>query len=146
MKRTAIVLAGVVIAVALIPLTAGAFDSGSTGADGDFNPSVSTEVQLPPNGILNYRSVNIPTGVTVTFNKFNYLRCALVPTITHIGVLPPLKSNDPYFMLYHLSFIQRYESVQFFHFFAVKVAKAILVVICHTTSARIKHSAYSRGK
>jgi hypothetical protein len=30
---------------------------------------VSVEVPLPPNGILNYRSVNIPIGVTVTFKR-----------------------------------------------------------------------------
>lgn len=46
-----------------------AFDSGSTGADGAFNPSASQSVQLPPDGVLNYTSVNIPTGVTVTFKK-----------------------------------------------------------------------------
>ena len=45
------------------------FDSGSTGADGVFNPATNTEVQLPGNGILNYITVNIPTGVTVTFKK-----------------------------------------------------------------------------
>ena len=46
-----------------------AFDSGSTGADGVLNPAVSTEIELPPSGILNYTSVTIPTGVTVTFKK-----------------------------------------------------------------------------
>ena len=53
----------------LLSCTALAFDSGSTGLDGDLNPPVSTEVLLPPNGILNYRSVNIRTGVTVTFKR-----------------------------------------------------------------------------
>ena len=46
-----------------------AFNSGSTGADGAFNPTVDTQLQLPPSGILNYTSVNIPAGVTVTFAK-----------------------------------------------------------------------------
>ncbi|MBI5103054.1 MAG: hypothetical protein HZB33_14660 [Nitrospirae bacterium] len=46
-----------------------AFTSGSTGADGPFNPTTNTEVVLPPDGILNYTTVNIPTGVTVTFKK-----------------------------------------------------------------------------
>ena len=69
MKRTVIVLAAMTIAFALLPSTAAAFDSGSTGADGDFNPQQNTEVVLPPNGILNYRSVNIPLGVTVTFKR-----------------------------------------------------------------------------
>lgn len=48
---------------------ASAFDSGSTGADGAFNPVVSTQVPLPANGVLNYTSVNIPLGVVVTFAK-----------------------------------------------------------------------------
>jgi hypothetical protein len=46
-----------------------AFDSGSTGADGALNPTVNTEIVLPPSGILNYTTVNIPAGVTVTFKK-----------------------------------------------------------------------------
>lgn len=52
-----------------MPLQAMAFDSGSTGADGAFNPQSSTEVTLPENGILNYTTVVIPSGVTVTFKK-----------------------------------------------------------------------------
>ena len=46
-----------------------AFDSGSTGADGVLNPNVDTEVVLPPSGVLNYTSINIPTGVTVRFKR-----------------------------------------------------------------------------
>lgn len=46
-----------------------AFVSGSTGADGAFNPTANIEVALPANGILNYTTVNIPSGVTVTFKK-----------------------------------------------------------------------------
>lgn len=46
-----------------------AFDSGSTGADGALTPTVNTEVVLPPSGILNYTSINIPNGVTVTFKR-----------------------------------------------------------------------------
>lgn len=45
------------------------FVSGSTGADGAFNPTATTEVQLPVNGIFNFTTVNIPAGVTVTFKK-----------------------------------------------------------------------------
>jgi len=69
MKKVANVLAGIVAIVGLLPGSGACFDSGSTGADGDFNPSVSTEVPLPPNGVLNYRSVNIPAGVTVRFKR-----------------------------------------------------------------------------
>ncbi len=46
-----------------------AFDSGSTGADGAFNPTASMQLQLPPSGIFNFTTVNIPSGVTVTFSK-----------------------------------------------------------------------------
>ena len=46
-----------------------AFNSGSTGADGAFNPTVNTQVVLPPSGVLNYTTVNIPVGVEVTFKK-----------------------------------------------------------------------------
>lgn len=46
-----------------------AFNSGSTGADGAFNPTQSQTVQLPPNGIFNFTSVNIPAGVTIKFAK-----------------------------------------------------------------------------
>jgi hypothetical protein len=53
----------------LAPLGAHAFDSGSTGADGAFNPTVNTTVPLPPSGIFNYTSVSIPAGVTVTFQR-----------------------------------------------------------------------------
>lgn len=56
-------------ALLLAPTFAFAFNSGSTGADGAFNPTVNTELELPPNGIFNFTSVNVPTGVTVTFKK-----------------------------------------------------------------------------
>lgn len=46
-----------------------AYESGSTGADGALNPTVDTQIQLPPDGVLNYTNVNIPSGVTVTFAK-----------------------------------------------------------------------------
>lgn len=43
--------------------------SGSTGADGAFSPTANVSVQLPESGVLNYTSMNIPAGVTVTFKK-----------------------------------------------------------------------------
>lgn len=46
-----------------------AYDSGSTGADGDFSPTVNTELQIPASGVFNFTTVNIPAGVTVTFKK-----------------------------------------------------------------------------
>ena len=46
-----------------------AFNSGSTGADGVLNPTAPTEIQLPESGVLNYASINVPTGVTVKFRR-----------------------------------------------------------------------------
>jgi hypothetical protein len=45
------------------------FSSGSTGALGAFNPTSNTTVTLPPDGVLNYTTINIPSGVTVTFAR-----------------------------------------------------------------------------
>lgn len=45
------------------------FNSGSTGADGAFNPTANTELVLPLDGVFNFTTVNIPSGVTVTFKK-----------------------------------------------------------------------------
>lgn len=55
--------------LALASPLACAFESGSTGADGAFSPTVNTEVELPASGILNYTTVNIPAGVTVKFKR-----------------------------------------------------------------------------
>jgi len=46
-----------------------AFDSGSTGADGEFAPTANTALQIPASGVFNFTTVNIPAGVTVTFLK-----------------------------------------------------------------------------
>lgn len=43
------------------------YNSGSTGADGVFAPTANVAVPVPPGGIFNFTTVNIPTGVTVTF-------------------------------------------------------------------------------
>jgi hypothetical protein len=47
----------------------GTFVSGSTGADGAFNPASNTELQMPSSGVFNFTTVNIPYNVTVTFKK-----------------------------------------------------------------------------
>ena len=56
-----------------LPSTASAFDSGSTGADGDFNPTANRILNcystVNHDGVFNFGSVNIPSGVTVTFKK-----------------------------------------------------------------------------
>lgn len=71
-QRLAARLAASALAVSAALCSASAYaavNSGSTGADGPFNPTVNTEVVLPPSGVLNYTTVNIPAGVTVTFKK-----------------------------------------------------------------------------
>lgn len=57
------------ICLGIFSMSAHAFDSGSTGADGVLSPTVNTTVELPTSGILNYTTVNIPTGVTVKFKR-----------------------------------------------------------------------------
>jgi len=56
-------------ALAMFSVAATAFNSGSTGTDGAFSPSENVTVQVPSSGILNYTTVNIPAGVTVTFQN-----------------------------------------------------------------------------
>jgi hypothetical protein len=67
MKRFALLFAAVCMWCYALPALA--FNSGSTGADGAFSPPANIAVQLPDSGVLNYTTVNIPTGVTVTFLK-----------------------------------------------------------------------------
>jgi hypothetical protein len=63
-------LAVVITAVVLTATPVHAqFSSGSTGADGAFNPASNVTVTLPANGVLNYTTVNIPSGVTVKFAR-----------------------------------------------------------------------------
>ncbi|MFN7882219.1 MAG: hypothetical protein ACK5PF_04285 [bacterium] len=61
--------AALLAATCVLTAHAQTFNSGSTGADGALNPTVNTEIQLPESGILNYTSINIPTGVTVSFRR-----------------------------------------------------------------------------
>jgi hypothetical protein len=62
---------GPLLTVALLAFAAAAqgFESGSTGADGAFNPTVDRVVALPDDGVFNFSSVNIPAGVTVRFER-----------------------------------------------------------------------------
>lgn len=45
------------------------FSSGSTGADGALNPASDVTITLPPGGVLNYTTVNIPADITVSFTR-----------------------------------------------------------------------------
>ncbi len=48
------------------PASAQTFSSGSTGADGPLAPTGNTTLSLPLDGVLNFTTVTIPLGVTVT--------------------------------------------------------------------------------
>jgi hypothetical protein len=69
--RLAILLtaSGVISVLGLGNAYAQTFNSGSTGADGAFSPTANTTLTLPPNGVFNYTTVNIPAGVTVKFTR-----------------------------------------------------------------------------
>ena len=47
----------------------GTFVSGSTGADGAFNPTESQTLLLPESGVFNFTTINIPSGVTIRFGR-----------------------------------------------------------------------------
>jgi hypothetical protein len=51
------------------PVAAQTFNSGSTGADSAFSPTTTTTLALPPSGVFNYTTVNIPAGVTVRYTR-----------------------------------------------------------------------------
>ena len=59
------------LAWSLIPTHAQSnnFSSGSTGADGAFAPTSSQTIAVPDSGVFNYTTVNIPTGVTITYTR-----------------------------------------------------------------------------
>ena len=60
-------LGSLVVCSVVTSLAQGSFNSGSTGADGAFAPTQDVVVQVPPSGVLNYTTVNIPNGVNVRF-------------------------------------------------------------------------------
>jgi hypothetical protein len=68
-KASLVAALSAAFAVFASPAAHAAFNSGSTGADGALSPTVNTEIQLPASGVLNYTTINIPTGVTVKFKK-----------------------------------------------------------------------------
>lgn len=45
------------------------FVSGSSGADGAFSPTANQTLQIPESGVFNFTTVNIPSGVTITFTQ-----------------------------------------------------------------------------
>ncbi len=59
----------VILAASIPPHLLGQINAGSNGSDGALSPTTSINIDMHdhPNGIYQYTSVNIPSGVTVTF-------------------------------------------------------------------------------
>ncbi len=60
--------------MAAAPARAATFTSGSTGADGPFAPTCAptpcmVTITLPPSGVFNHTTGNLPAGVTVKFTR-----------------------------------------------------------------------------
>ena len=72
MRHSIVLLAlafSVAAALPRTPAVAQTFNSGSTGADGAFNPTADITLALPPSGVFNFTTINIPRGVTVRFRR-----------------------------------------------------------------------------
>jgi hypothetical protein len=70
--KRGVALAGLFVSLLLaaVPLSAqNSFNSGSTGADGAFAPATTQSIAVPDSGVFNFTTVNIPTGVTITFTR-----------------------------------------------------------------------------
>ena len=64
-------LATITLGLCLITSTAAQvqFTSGSTGADGPLNVTSNTTLDLPPDGIFNFTTINVASGAALTFNR-----------------------------------------------------------------------------
>ena len=64
---------GIILSIVLTPVPGFAqlntFSSGSTGVDGAFSPAASQTIQAPESGVFNFTTINIPTGVTITYTR-----------------------------------------------------------------------------
>jgi len=67
LKAAGIVMTGLVLWTGAA--AAQTFNSGSTGADGAFNPTANVTVSFPASGVFNFTTINIPAGVTVRFTR-----------------------------------------------------------------------------
>ena len=73
LKSVQVVALGSIVCIAWMPEPArgqlNTFISGSTGADGAFSPTTSQTIQVPESGAFNFTTINIPTGVTITYTR-----------------------------------------------------------------------------
>ena len=70
-KRWALLGTFCFLAAAVNVSAQNSFSSGSTGADGPFSPTTSQTIIVPDSGVFNFTTVNIPTGVTITYTRNN---------------------------------------------------------------------------
>lgn len=68
-KRWAILASLLLFVVSVNVRAQNTFNSGSTGADGAFAPTTTQSIAVPDSGVFNFTTVNIPTGVTITFTR-----------------------------------------------------------------------------
>ena len=73
LKIVRVVALGSMVCIAWLPEPVrgqlNTFSSGSTGADGAFSPTTSQTIQVPESGTFNFTTINIPTGVTITYTR-----------------------------------------------------------------------------
>lgn len=69
MKRIQALCAIVLVGALPALVQAQGFSSGSTGADGALNVTSDTTLNVPPNGIFNFTTINVASGVTLRFNR-----------------------------------------------------------------------------
>jgi len=63
-------MAAILLAGRAVPTRAqNNFNSGSTGADGAFSPTGNQTLQVPPSGVFNFTTINVPAGATITFTR-----------------------------------------------------------------------------
>jgi hypothetical protein len=69
------------------------FNSGSTGADGALAPTSNIVLTVPPSGIFNFTTVNIPAGVTVTFTPNATNTPITILTIGDVNIEGTISAN-----------------------------------------------------
>lgn len=69
MKRIQALCAIVLVGALPALVQAQGFSSGSTGADGALNVTSDTTLNVPPNGIFNFTTINVASGMTLSFNR-----------------------------------------------------------------------------
>lgn len=70
-RKFALGAIGLVMTLAAgVPASAQTFNSGSTGADGALNAAAgTTTLTVPPSGVFNFTTINIPASATVKFTR-----------------------------------------------------------------------------